>query len=99
MFRDEPLTRNDEEHDLVDCAGCGERLLRSDFYCKEDGSLRYSKCKGCRRAEQKERDASRGGVDDETAVSKRNLSDNEFKRVVAAFKVLAKVRDRIRGET
>ncbi len=99
MFHDEPLTRNDENKDLCECTGCGIRLPRADFYRKEDGSLRYSKCRRCRRAEQKKRDANRGSVSAESALSKANLSDDEFKRVVAAFKVLAKVRDRIRSET
>lgn len=95
------LTQISEKPDFIDCNGCSRRLPRSDYYCAEDGSLRYKKCKECRRTEQRERDKSKIKLtesDSKLTISKTNTSSEDFSRVVAAYKILAKVRDRIKNE-
>ena len=95
------MTQISEKLDFIDCKECGRRLTRGDYYCAEDGSLRYKKCKECRRTEQRERDQSKAKnteMDGKPTISKTNASSEEFSRVVAAFRLLAKVRDRIQNE-
>jgi hypothetical protein len=86
------LTQDVSITDFTVCACCKESLPRDSFYLGKDGTPRYKKCKSCRLTEQKERD------------NKKKLKSNTPKitthgqnKIFAAFKVLVKVRDRLKG--